>query len=57
MIFCNRVRTELLDNNSKSFTVIGCDLEALKLVLAWVEQCAIAGRCEKFLDVSHSLPC
>ncbi|KIV94757.1 hypothetical protein PV10_02489 [Exophiala mesophila] len=56
MIFCNRVRTELLDNNSKSFTVIGCDLEALKQVLAWVEQCAIAGRCERFLDLDPKTP-
>lgn len=55
MVFCDRIRAELLDNNSKSFTVIGCDLEALKTLLGWIEQSVVAGRCEKFIDVCHYL--
>ena len=38
MIFCDRIRHELMDNSSsKSFTVTGIDVKGLKYVLDWIK--------------------
>ncbi|KEF61440.1 uncharacterized protein A1O9_03006, partial [Exophiala aquamarina CBS 119918] len=37
MIFCDRIRHDLMDNNSKSFTVTGIDVKGLKYVLDWIK--------------------
>jgi hypothetical protein len=37
MVFCDRIRHELMDNNSKAFTVTGIDLKGLKYVLDWIK--------------------
>ena len=54
MIFCDRMRHELMDNNSKSFTVTGGDITGLKDVLAWIQDCVLAGEVAKFKDVSRT---
>lgn len=38
MVFCDRIRHELLDNpNCKAFTVTGIDLNGLKYVIDWIK--------------------
>ncbi len=53
MIFCDRIRHDFMDhdNTSKSFTVTGGDLTALKEVLAWIKQCVDEGSIVKYREV------
>jgi len=51
MIFCDRIRHDLMDNNSKSFTITGLDLTSLKNVLAWIKQCVDEQSIVKFKNV------
>jgi hypothetical protein len=62
MIFCDRIRHDLMDNNSKSFTITGGDLIGLKEVLDWVKECVDAQSITKYKEVylsaSHpQIPC
>ncbi|KAH0848263.1 hypothetical protein FOPE_02333 [Fonsecaea pedrosoi] len=52
MIFCDRIRHDLMDNNRKSFTIVGGSLNGLKEVLAWINQCVAEQNIIKFKDVS-----
>lgn len=53
MVFCDRIRRELLDNEgTKSFTVTGGDVTGLTEVLAWIKQCVAEGSIVKYKDVS-----
>ncbi|EXJ67508.1 uncharacterized protein A1O5_09521 [Cladophialophora psammophila CBS 110553] len=51
MIFCDRIRHDLMENNSKSFTIVGGDLNGLKEVLAWIKQCIAEQSIVKFKDL------
>ena len=51
MIFCDRIRHDLMDNNSKSFTVTGGNLTGLKEVLAWIKQCVSEESIIKYKEV------
>ncbi len=55
MIFCDRIRHDLMENNSKSFTVVGGDLAGLKEVLAWIKQCVSEESIVKLKDVRFPL--
>ncbi|OAP63361.1 hypothetical protein AYL99_02588 [Fonsecaea erecta] len=56
MIFCDRIRHDLMDNNSKSFTVVGGNLNGLKAVLAWIKQCVDEQSIVKFKDLDEKVP-
>lgn len=55
MIFCDRIRHDLMDYNSKSFTITGGDLTAHKETLAWIKECIAEQSIVKFKDVSLPL--
>jgi hypothetical protein len=54
MIFCDRIRRDIMDNGSKSFTIVGGDLNGHKLVLGWINQCVEEQSIVKFKDVGLS---
>ncbi|EXJ87788.1 hypothetical protein A1O1_04715 [Capronia coronata CBS 617.96] len=57
MVFCDRIRRELLDNSgTKSFTVTGNDVTGLNEVLAWIKQCVSEGSIIKYKDLSDDTP-
>ncbi|KIW65432.1 hypothetical protein PV04_07693 [Phialophora macrospora] len=56
MIFCDRIRRDIMDNSSKSFTIVGGDLNGHKLVLAWINQCVEEQSIVKFKDLDESTP-
>ncbi|ETI26071.1 hypothetical protein G647_02848 [Cladophialophora carrionii CBS 160.54] len=56
MIFCDRIRHDIMDNGSKSFTIVGGDLNGHKLVLAWISQCVEEQSIVKFKDLDESIP-
>ncbi|EXJ56902.1 hypothetical protein A1O7_07246 [Cladophialophora yegresii CBS 114405] len=56
MIFCDRIRHDIIDNGSKSFTIVGGDLNGHKLVLAWINQCIEEQSIVKFKDLDESTP-
>ncbi|KIY03436.1 uncharacterized protein Z520_00127 [Fonsecaea multimorphosa CBS 102226] len=56
MIFCDRIRHDLMDNNSKSFTIVGGNLNGLKEVVAWIKQCVAEQSIVKFKDLEDDAP-
>ena len=53
MIFCDRIRRDLMNNNnSKSFTINGGDLTGVKEVLLWIKQCVSEQSIVKYREVS-----
>ncbi|KIW23401.1 uncharacterized protein PV07_11602 [Cladophialophora immunda] len=56
MIFCDRIRHDLMDNNSKSFTIVGGNWNGLKEVLAWIKQCVAEQSIVKFKDLDDNAP-
>lgn len=53
MIFCDRIRHDLMDNQGKSFTITGGDLTGLKEVLEWIKQCVAEDSIVKYKEVRH----
>ena len=52
MIFCDRIRRELMDNmGSKSFTIVGGDLSSHIEVLRWIKECVAEQSIVKFKEV------
>jgi hypothetical protein len=52
-VFCDPMRKAFAKNEeSKSYTIRGGDLEALKEILKWIKECVNAKKVEKFQDVS-----
>jgi hypothetical protein len=54
MIFCDRIRHDLMDYNSKSFTITGGDLTAHKETLGWIKECIAEQSIVKYKDVSFA---
>ncbi|KIV79523.1 hypothetical protein PV11_07079 [Exophiala sideris] len=56
MIFCDRIRHDLMDYNSKSFTITGGDLISHKETLAWIKECVTEQSIVKFKELDDSIP-
>ncbi|KAI1629897.1 hypothetical protein EDD37DRAFT_604767 [Exophiala viscosa] len=56
MIFCDRIRHDLMDYNSKSFTITGGDLTAHKETLAWIKECIAEQSTVKYKELDDSVP-
>ncbi|KAK5190181.1 hypothetical protein LTR99_003553 [Exophiala xenobiotica] len=57
MIFCDRIRRDLMNNNnSKSFTINGGDLTGVKEVLLWIKQCVSEQSIVKYRELEDDTP-
>jgi len=51
MIFCDKIRQELMETKSKAFIISGGDKRAFKEVLEWIKDCASRESMVKFKEV------
>ncbi|KIW10491.1 hypothetical protein PV08_11455 [Exophiala spinifera] len=57
MIFCDRIRHDFMDDNSrKSFIVTGIDLTGLKETVAWINQCVSEQSIVKYRELEADTP-